>query len=71
MNRTGSGLGRSKISTESSFFVMATGSIESSVFEGGMDNLYCRYGFSFGNDWGVIHGVDSGLSQIARKDEGE
>jgi len=60
-----------KVPSESSFFVMCTGSIDSSVFEGGMDNLYCRYGFSFGNDWGVIHGVDSGLSQIARKDEGK
>ena len=40
------------------------------MFSGGLDNLYVRYTFSFGNDWGVIHGVDSGLSQIARKDSG-
>ena len=40
------------------------------MFSSGVDNLYCRYSFSFGNDWGVIHGVDTGLSQIARKDQG-
>ena len=53
-------------SSDSSFFLMANGQIESAVFSGGIDNLYCRYALSFGNDWGVIHGVDSGLSQIAR-----
>ena len=56
--------------SDSSFYVMATGQVESAVFGGGMDNLYCRYSFCFGNDWGVVHGVDSGLSQIARKDGG-
>jgi len=49
---------------------MASGQIESAIFSGNLDNLYCRYALSFGNDWGVIHGVDSGLSQIARKDAG-
>jgi B9 domain-containing protein 1 len=56
--------------SESSFYLMANGQVESAVFSGGIDNLYCRYAMSFGNDWGVIHGVDSGLSQIARMDQG-
>jgi len=56
--------------SDSAFFVMATGQVESAVFQGGYDNLYCRYSFNFGNDWGIIHGVDTGLSQIARKDQG-
>jgi B9 domain-containing protein 1 len=59
-----------RASADASFFVMNTGQIESAIFQGGYDNLYCRYSFNFGNDWGIIHGVDSGLSQIARKDQG-
>jgi hypothetical protein len=33
---------------ESSFFIMSTGQIESGEFNGGVDNMYCRYAFSFG-----------------------
>ena len=29
-----------------------------------------RYGFSFGPDWGVVDGIETGLSQIARKAPG-
>ncbi|CAM9252888.1 unnamed protein product, partial [Phaeothamnion confervicola] len=36
----------------------------------GWDNLYCRYAFSFGSDWSMVHGMDTGLSQLARKGNG-
>lgn len=29
-----------------------------------------RYGFSFGDDWAVVDGIETGLSQIARKAPG-
>ena len=47
-----------------SFFVMVTGQIESSTASLG-DKLYCRYSFSYGEDWNVVHGVSMGLSQLA------
>ena len=31
----------------------------------GMDSLYCRYAFSFGEDWQVARGVEEGLSQVS------
>ncbi len=45
---------------------MITGQIESASFPSTMNNLYCRYVISYGNDWNVTHGVTSGLSQIAQ-----
>ncbi|CAM9592636.1 unnamed protein product, partial [Discosporangium mesarthrocarpum] len=56
-------------SSGSHFFVMCTGQIEHGEF-GSMDNLYCRYSISFGSDWCIVHGLDTGLSQIARKGAG-
>ncbi|KAL7540420.1 hypothetical protein ACHAXR_012738 [Thalassiosira sp. AJA248-18] len=64
--------------SSSSFFVMITGHIESarsSSFSVN-DHLYCRYSFSYGPDWEVVHGVSMGLSQIGHQgllssDEGE
>ena len=47
-----------------SFFVMVTGQIESSTASLG-DKLYCRYSFSYGEDWNIVHGVSMGLSQLA------
>lgn len=32
---------------------------------GGQDYLYCRYLLTYGSDWEVIGGIDSGLSQTA------
>lgn len=32
-----------------------------------MDYLYCRYTFSFGNDWTITSGLDTGLSQTSCK----
>jgi B9 domain-containing protein 1 len=49
---------------ESSFIVQCLGQIDSGNF-GSSDYLYCRYGFSYGNDWDVIAGVDNGLSQTS------
>ncbi|CAM9136453.1 unnamed protein product [Ascophyllum nodosum] len=54
----------------SNFFVMCTGQVEFGEF-GGLDNLYCRYALSFGNDWYIIHGLDTGLSQIAQRVGGQ
>lgn len=50
-------------STEStSFFVMVTGHIESAISTSSSlnDHLYCRYSFSYGPDWEVVHGVSMG-----------
>ncbi|CAB1108922.1 unnamed protein product [Ectocarpus sp. CCAP 1310/34] len=38
---------------------------------GSLDNLYCRYTLSFGNDWYIVHGLDTGLSQIAQRAGGQ
>mmetsp|Transcript_20337 Transcript_20337/g.61935 ORF Transcript_20337/g.61935 Transcript_20337/m.61935 type:complete len:166 (-) Transcript_20337:826-1323(-) len=48
----------------SHFHVMATGQIESGAFEG-HSSLYCRYAFSFGDDWRVMRGVEEGITQMA------
>ncbi|CAM9418867.1 unnamed protein product [Choristocarpus tenellus] len=45
---------------------MCTGQVEHGEFASA-DNLYCRYALSFGNDWYIVHGLDTGLSQIARR----
>ncbi|KAL7470737.1 hypothetical protein ACHAXS_010993 [Conticribra weissflogii] len=53
-----------------SFFLMITGHIESAHYATSTaptDQLYCRYSFSYGPDWEVVHGVSMGLSQIARQ----
>ena len=60
----------SSSSTQStSFFVMITGQIESAISSTASrnDHLYCRYSFSYGPDWEVVHGVSMGLSQIGRR----
>jgi len=58
-----------QISSEecSTFRVMITGHIESACYQSRYDNLYCRYALTYGPDWNVIHGIDSGISQISRK----
>lgn len=48
------------------FQIMATGQIESGDF-GGVDSLYCKYSYLVGKDWRIIQGVDTGISQIACK----
>jgi B9 domain-containing protein 1 len=54
---------------EGGFHVYCTGQIESGQFCG-IDNLYCRSTFNFGPDWQIVHGVDTGLTQIAQKANG-
>ncbi|CAM9458357.1 unnamed protein product, partial [Ectocarpus fasciculatus] len=54
----------------SNFFIMCTGQVEFGEF-GSLDNLYCRYTLSFGNDWYIVHGLDTGLSQIAQRAGGQ
>lgn len=56
-----------QVETPSSFQVMFTGQIKSASFTfNNIDTLYCRYSFNFGIDWEIIHGVESGTTQIAR-----
>ncbi|CAM9876071.1 unnamed protein product [Scytosiphon promiscuus] len=62
--------GVSAPSAASNFFVMCTGQVEFGEF-GSLDNLYCRYTLSFGNDWYIVHGLDTGLSQIAQRAGGQ
>eukprot|EP01083_Nonionella_stella_P029151 80331_1 len=50
----------------SSFYVMVTGQVESCKIEG-CDTLYVKYGFNYGSDWRYLNGVETGISQIARK----
>lgn len=33
----------------------------------GLDNLFCRYTFSYGPDWRILQGIDHGFSQVAQK----
>jgi len=52
---------------QSSFFVMATGQIESASFPANIDNLYCRYSLVSGLDWKIVSGIDTGITQTSRK----
>ncbi len=53
-----------KHAKSSSFHVHITGQIGSAAFPFGQ-RLYCRYDVSLGNDWVIIDGVRSGITQIA------
>lgn len=57
-------------SEDSGFNVMVTGQIEA-IKMTGVDNLYCKYSFTCGYDWNVVHGVEHGISQIARRGSGQ
>lgn len=48
----------------SHFIMMVTGQIEAGRYEG-LDSLYCRYAFSFGDDWKVVRGVEEGITQMS------
>ena len=50
---------------DTAFYVSCTGQITSAQF-GPNDGLYCRYVFSYGPDWTVMSGIDTGLSQTGR-----
>ena len=66
-NFSGSSTIAASTSPSSSFFVMITGHIESAQSDHLIDALYCRYPFSYGPDWNVVHGVGVGMSQISRR----
>ena len=51
----------------SSFHVLIIGQIESASFPSTIDGLYCRFSFVSGLDWEIIHGVDRGITQTAKK----
>ena len=55
-----------KADDEIGFYVFCNGQVESGRFDG-VDDLYCKYGFLLGNSWKIVQGIDTGISQIARK----
>ena len=54
----------SATSEPTNFVVMVTGQIEAGRYEG-MDSLFCRYAFAFGDDWKVATGVEEGITQLS------
>ena len=55
-----------KETKSSCFHILVTGQIEQATdFSQDVQNLYCRYVLSYGNDWRVIHGVTSAMTQLA------
>jgi B9 domain-containing protein 1 len=36
----------------------------------GVDDVYCKYSMNYGVDWSVLHGLEHGISQIARGSAG-
>lgn len=55
----------------SCFHVYLTGQIEeASDFQCPVTNLYCQYCLSHGEDWRVVHGVTSSVTQMAYSQEG-
>jgi B9 domain-containing protein 1 len=54
--------------SSSTFCVSITGQIESAHFVG-LDNVYSKYCYKYGNDWTVVSGLEDGISQIARKSD--
>lgn len=57
---------RRSTETDNSFIVQCVGQIESGHFSD-IDYLYCRYSFHYGNDWNIVAGLDTGLSQTSCK----
>ena len=55
----------------SCFSVVLTGRVESAHFPFVSNSLYCRYTFTFGSDWEILHGVNSGITQIATQHLGD
>jgi len=56
--------GEKKPAPPSSFEVHAMGQIESAHFPG-EDNLYAQFSVQHGNDWQVLAGMESGITQVA------
>jgi B9 domain-containing protein 1 len=51
---------------KSCFLLNVTGEVSSGSFPG-ISNLYCKYCFVWGSDWGVVAGTEEGWSQTAKK----
>lgn len=60
------GEGHISSSPRSCFFLGLTGRVESASFPFVREGLYCRYSYSYGPDWEILHGVNSGITQISR-----
>eukprot|EP00892_Ulva_mutabilis_P001671 jgi/Ulvmu1/11504/UM077_0053.1 len=51
------------------FTVIVTGQIDSCTIPG-VDNGYCKWGLSIGEDWNVLNGLGEGVTQLARRGRG-
>lgn len=52
------------------FYVSCTGQVDTATMDGG-DNMFVKYSFSYGPDWSYMHGLESGISQIAKRATGD
>ena len=55
-----------KAEPASNFWVMVTGQIEGADFPG-IDNLFCKFAFTYGPDWTFVEGQDEGITQTCEK----
>ncbi|XP_067002744.1 B9 domain-containing protein 1 [Anabrus simplex] len=53
------------MSTSSVFLVSVAGQIESAIFPD-LDDIYCKYCYTYGPDWTITNGLEEGISQIAK-----
>lgn len=60
----------SSSSDVSGFFLSVTGQVDSATLTSG-DNMFVKYSYSFGPDWKYMHGLESGISQIAKRATGD
>jgi len=62
----GEALTSSLSSTRTCFILYLTGRVESGSFPFIREGLYCRYSYYYGSDWEILHGVNSGVTQISQ-----
>lgn len=55
-----------KLTSISSFFLLSVkGEVVSGHFPG-VDNIYCKYSFAYGDDWTIVSGQEESCSQISK-----
>lgn len=58
------------MASSSVFLVMVGGQIESAEFPE-FDDIYCKYCFTYGQDWLITSGLEEGITQITKKSQDE
>lgn len=58
------------MAASSVFLVMVSGQIETAEFPE-FDDLYCKYAFTYGQDWLVTSGLEASITQITQKSQDE